>query len=226
MTIEEYREEYQIREFLVKKQNNRTMLSWRFKKGSHFLIFMYDSRYEFQLDAAVSLLEDTGITDREIVNNRSVNQLYNKENGKFKVFCLREKEFVQNGKIYTVPAAEERKGIPYEIRLFVCNYDVDEEELYIYKPEKKENLQYIPVVVKPEIRYEKKLFSRQATCVLKLPRLEDYKDGAMMYHIDGVSGDFPLPASCLGRELYIQVPEIDSVTVRIRDEFKKFYRKA
>ena len=61
--------------------------------------------------------------------------------------------------------------------------------------------------------------------MLRLPMLEDYKDGAILYHIDGVAFDFPLPQSCLGRELTVVVPRQSKVSIRIREEDKIYYRK-
>lgn len=227
MRIEEYKEEYQIREFKVRSQNAQTVLSWKFKKASHFLIFMYDCRYEFNLEVAIKLLEKEDISDYKIVNSRSKDQIYDKGNGKFKLFCLREKEFLQGNKSFVIPSQELKKGIPYEICIYPCCYSSAMEELTVFSPkEKRENVQYIPVVIQPEIRYEKKLFTKQVTCILVLPRLEDYKDGAIMYHIEGVRTDFPLSAECLGKELFISVPNKDALTVRIREEYKNYYRKA
>lgn len=225
MRVEGYNEDYRIKEFRAKSHNTHTELSWRFKEASHFLIFIYDSRYEFDPKPTIEQLKKEGITDQMVVNSRSKDNIYERENGKFKLFCLREKEFVQDKKTYIIPSQKLKKGIPYEISVFACDYDSGELTVFLPK-DKKENLQYIPVVIQPEIRYEKKLFSKNTTCILKLPSLEDYKDGAIMYHVENVRADFPLSAGCLGRELYISVPGKDTVAVRIREEYKKYYKKA
>lgn len=227
MRIEQYNEDYQIREFQVRSQNAQTVLAWKFKKASHFLIFMYDCRYEFNLERAVELLGREEISDHKIVNSKSKDQIYAKETGKFKLFCVREREFLQGNKTFIIPSQELRKGIPYELSVYPCFYDSEAQELSIFlQRNKHENVQYIPVAIHPDIRYEQKLFSKQVTCILTLPHLEDYKEGAIMYHVEGIRTDFPLPAECLGKELYINVPGKDTLTVRIRDEYKNYYRKA
>ena len=47
-----------------------------------------------------------------------------------------------------------------------------------------------------------------------------------MYHVENVKADFPLPEGCLGRELYIAVPGRDTLSVRIREEYRNYYKKA
>ena len=190
MQIRDFEREYQIREFQVKSQRLQTELSWKFKTASHFLVFIYDSRYEFEIEEAVEMLEEEGITDKEIATGKPKTNLYPRENGKFQLYCVREKEFVQDKKTMVIPGQKLKKGIPYEISIYCCEYDAEIEELSLYLPEKPEdNRQYIPVIIQPEISYEKKLFSRTATCILKLPKLEEYRDGAIMYHVEGVKAD-------------------------------------
>ena len=58
MRIEDFEREYQIREFQVKSQRLQTELSWKFKTASHFLVFIYDSRYEFEIEEAVEMAMD------------------------------------------------------------------------------------------------------------------------------------------------------------------------
>ena len=58
MQIRDFEREYQIREFQVKSQRLQTELSWKFKTASHFLVFIYDSRYEFEIEEAVEMATD------------------------------------------------------------------------------------------------------------------------------------------------------------------------
>ena len=83
-----------------------------------------------------------------------------------------------------------------------------------------------PVQREHIVEYIKKWFSKQVICILKLPTLESYTDGAIMYHVENVKADFPLPEGCLGRELYIAVPGRDTLSVRIREEYRNYYKKA
>ena len=50
-------------------------------------------------------------------------------------------------------------------------------------------------------------------------------NGAIMYHVDGISVDFPLAQGCLGKELVIVIPAKSEVSIRIREEYKKYYKK-
>lgn len=225
MIIENSRKEYQIRELTVKKESGAICLNWRFKEGSHFLICLYDSRKELKLETIFAELEENGQSDDTIVHSTQ-KQIYAKGNGSLKVFCLREKEFVQNNKSFVLPAGELKKGIPYSIAVYVCNYDANEEILHVYEAQKDENICFFPVTITADITYRKKLFSKQKQCILRLPRLEDYKDGAIMYHVQGISEDFPLPAACLGKGMIIMIPKGAEVSIHIRDEYKKYYRKA
>ena len=103
MRIEDFEREYQIREFQVKSQRLQTELSWKFKSASHFLVFIYDSRYEFDIEEAAGKLEEEGITDKEIATGKAKTNLYPRENGKFQLYCVREKEFVQDKKTMILP---------------------------------------------------------------------------------------------------------------------------
>ena len=49
-------------------------------------------------------------------------------------------------------------------------------------------------------------------------------DGALQYHVDGVRMTYPLPASCLDKNLYIEIPKDASVVLRVADQYKKYYR--
>ena len=53
-----------------KSQRLQTELSWKFKSASHFLVFIYDSRYEFDIEEAAGKLEEEGITDKEIATGK------------------------------------------------------------------------------------------------------------------------------------------------------------
>ena len=128
MRIEDFEREYQIREFQVKSQRLQTELSWKFKTASHFLVFIYDSRYEFEIEEAVEMLEEEGITDKEIATGKPKTNLYPRENGKFQLYCVREKEFVKAMYI-DEPDILLKKGIPYEISIYCCEYEAEIEEL-------------------------------------------------------------------------------------------------
>lgn len=132
MRIEDFEREYQIREFQVKSQRLQTELSWKFKSASHFLVFIYDSRYEFDIEEAAGKLEEEGITDKEIATGKAKTNLYPRENGKFQLYCVREKEFVQDKKTMILPGQKMKKGIPYEISIFCCEYDSEFEELRVF----------------------------------------------------------------------------------------------
>lgn len=226
MKIEACEREYMIRELQIRNQRLQLELSWKFKRASHFLVFVYDCDYQFDIKTVVQELEKKGISDQDIVSGRFMREINVQDKGILHMNCIREKEFVQNGKTMTISSQILKKGIPYTISIFSCNYEADKAELHVYLPETMEdNQQYVPVIVQPEISYTKKFFDKSTTCILKISRVDEYKDGAIMYHINGCTDDIPLSAESLGRELYIQVPPQKCVEVRIREEYKKYYKK-
>ena len=44
-------------------------------------------------------------------------------------------------------------------------------------------------------------FRRQRHAFLKLPKLEEYRDGAIMYHVEGVRADIPVVCRLSGKRI-------------------------
>ncbi len=224
MKIRKYTPDYQMREFNLKKEGHALQIGWRFKQGTHFLIFVYDSRYEFELLPAIEKVTGSIGDDEKIVFHDSKHPVY-ADMDEFKVFCCTEKEFLQRRRTYLLQESELKRGVPYTISVYVCEYEESEKVLNVIEPEDNTNVLYVPVMVIPEITYKNKIFSSYKECILRLPMLEKYNEGAIMYHIDGVRTDFPLPGKCLGRDLSIMIPKDANLMVRIREEYKKYYKK-
>lgn len=220
----EYNMEFQINKFDVNKEQNETVLKWQYIEADYFLVFINDGTYEFDLENALNEMREADIEDSTIVRSMSDEQLYTVENSKFRVFCISEKEFAHSQKKYVVPRSGMKRNISYEVRVYACSYS-NAEGLTVFDAKKDENVRFIQAPVYCDINISKKFLKKNYTCTLKVQKLDDYKDGAVMYHVDGVDADFPLPANCLGREMVIMLPSNRNVNIRIKDEYKKYYRK-
>jgi len=223
MKVRKYSAEYQTREFSLTREEKNVQINWKFKEGSHFLIFVYDSRYVFSLKPALEKAAKAVGSDEKIIFCDSRRPVYEENNG-FKMFCCSEREFLSNKKSYFMPAGELKKGVPYTISVYVCDYDDKKKVLQVVEPEGEQNVLHVPVMVHPEINYKTKAFSKQKECFLRLPSLESYKEGAIMYHVDPPGIDYPLPERCLGKVLSVMVPKEAEVSVRIRREYEEFYK--
>ncbi|MBO5281745.1 MAG: hypothetical protein J6B43_01250 [Lachnospiraceae bacterium] len=224
MRIETYRDDFQLCEYSLKRNGGEIALSWKYKGGSHFLIFLYDARRSFKLQQIIEEIEKQGHSDRDIVRLPG-GSLHISGDGSMKVYVCREPEFAMKGQCYTLQGHEIKRGIPYGIRIFAAQYDREREMLHIYCPkEEEDNVQYIPVRIEPEIRYRPVLLSRDRICLLQIPYMQDYIEGALEYYVSGVRCGYPLSRECLGREIQIVIPRDAAVTVRVADSCKKYYR--
>ncbi len=224
MEIAGFDREYQIEDLTIRRAGRETNLEWRYKRGTHFLVVLYDGGRQAELTDLIYGMEQNGMDDAAAVAGDG-GKIYMSADETVKVFLLRETRFAKSSYVWTIPAAEIRRGIPYEISVFAAVYDKLCTVLHIYPASAPENnTQYIPVSVRPEIRYKRQIFSREKICVLHIPYLQGYMDGALEYYIDTVGMGYPLPASCMGRYLAIAVPKAASVCVRAADHCKKYYR--
>ena len=224
MKIQKQQPDYQVWELKVNREKGAVQLSWKFKQGSHFLVYIHDSRIEIGLSQILEELKKQKVPDAKIFAGSSL--VYESTNGIDKLFCMREKEFLNKGKKFTLESRNFKQGIPYSIRVYMCNYNPDNETYFIYESSGEENVGFLPVNIQVDIKEKKRWFTTKKWCFIHVPWLEAYTDGAILYHVDGARCDFPLPGSCLGKELCVQVPRTASVSIRIADEYKKYYRKA
>lgn len=222
MIIEKEHPDYQIRGLTYRKEAGSIRLHWRYKEATDFLIFLYDGRQTFDLAAACEEITALGLSDADLLEQARKLLPVGKD-AFWKLAHIRKAEFVRDGKCFVLSAQELKKDVPYGICVFACTFDTETKEIYIYQSDTQENTCYLPIKIKAEIRYKMRLFSKEKYCMLRLPQMEDYKDGAILYHIDGVASDFPLPQSCMGRELAIVIPRRAQVSIRIREEDKKYY---
>ena len=222
MVIEEKHPDYQIRGLTYKKEAGNIQLHWRYKEAADFLIFLYDSRQTFDLGAACEEITAAGLSDSELFD-QTRKFLPIGKNAFWKLAHIKKAEFVRDGRSFQLQAQELKKDVPYAISVFACTFDNENKEFHLYQSDVQENTCYLPIKIKAEIRYKTRFFSKEKYCMLRLPRMEDYRDGALLYHIDGVASDFPLPQSCMGRELAIVIPRRAQVSIRIREEDKKYY---
>ena len=69
MIIQKADQTYQIRELEYKKNMGMVTFNWRFKEATDFLVFIYDSRHEFNLITAKEIIEEAGFSDHDIINS-------------------------------------------------------------------------------------------------------------------------------------------------------------
>lgn len=224
MKIEKEHADYQIWEMKQYKESMYIRLHWRFRNATDFLIYIYDSRSAFDLENAVQKIKAMGRTDLDIVNGAEEAMLLEPD-GSLKAVHVKKEDFMRSGKKFRLPVAGMKQDIPYGISVFACEFDQEEELLHIYRTDMRQNTCFRPVEIKTDIKCKHEWFAKYDCCTICLPRLEEYQDGAILYHVDGINSDFPLPKSCLGKKLVVAVPKGAQVSIRIREEYQKYYKK-
>ena len=224
MRIRDHDKDYQVKDYSMKRAGGEIVLKWKYSRGSHFFVLLYDGRKEVDLQKLAQEMEDKGLDDRTLLQ-KGGHHIYTTSDEKAKLFLFREREFVQNGESCTIPGGEIKHAIPYGVSVFIGEYDKEEWIMHLYQVKDPEiNTKFVPVKLEPKIEYKNKLFAKEKLCVLHVPYLQDYMDGALQYHVDGVRMTYPLPASCLDKNLYIEIPKDASVVLRVADQYKKDYR--
>lgn len=235
MVVESGQQDYEIRELSCSREAGVIRLRWRFKKATDFFIFVYDSRQTeaFHLEEALKELaagcteeaDDTAVID-------CAKKLYAPgKDSSWKMMHRTKAEFMRDGRSLAIPANELAKNVPYGISVFACCFKAREDNgtgvpqknvLHVYLSALGENTCFVPVRVRAQLRYKTRLFSREKYGLLYLPRIADYRDGAVLYHVDGADFDVPLPQSCLGRELVIALPKQAQASLHVREADRKY----
>lgn len=222
MIIESHEKDYQVKDYSMKRAGGEIVLKWKYSRGTHFFVLLYDGRKEVDIQELAREMEETGLDDRTLLQ-KSGHNVYTTD--KVKLFLFREREFVQNGESCTIPGGEIRHGVPYGVSVFIGEYEKEEWTMHLYQVKDPGiNTRFVPVKLEPKIEYKKKMFAKEKLCVLQVPYLQDYVDGALQYHVDGVRMTYPLPACCLDKNIYIEIPRDATVALRVADKYKKFYR--
>ena len=192
MVLEGRQKDYEIRELSCSREAGALRLRWRYKKATDFLIFVYDSRQAegFSLETALEELVDTAVMDEP-------KKLWSPGRAvSWKLMHKTKAEFVRDGKSVAIPVSELDKNVPYGICVFACRLEEEDEEkerLHVYPSDAQENTWFLPVKVKAQIRYRKRLFSSEKYGILYVPRIADYRDGAVCCRVDGAASLLPLP---------------------------------
>lgn len=224
MKVEGFDKSYQVKDYTMKRAGGEIAMRWKYARGTHFFVLLYDSRRDVDLGEIVREMEEEGLDDQAVLRKNG-HHIYTTRDEKGKVFLFREREFVNNGQCCSIPGGEVRRSVPYGVSVFIGEYDRAEGVMHLYEAGDREaNTQFIPVKLEVQIRYKQKLFAKEKLCILHVPGLPEYTDGALQYHVDGVRTNFPLPAGCLGRDLFLTIPKDASVAVRVADPYKKYYR--
>lgn len=223
MKIKEFHRKYQITDYSLKLGKGEATLKWNYAAGTYFFVFLYDARKNLDLNEVVQELQEMGYEDKTLLQKQG-NRLYTTQDGRVKVFLYREKEFIQNHLSCSILNGERKHGVPYGIRVLVGEYDKEGEEFSLYLGQDMENTRFIPVKVIPEIRYLPKHFSKEKYCLLQIPWIQDYMDGALEYLVDGVQAAYPIPCGCLGKEMVILIPRRAFVRVGVGERYRMYYR--
>ena len=219
--------EYQIKDIVVKKEAGEVQICWKSKEGTHFLVCIYNNNTnsDIQLKEVLDTLKKAGMKDSDIyASGHGKTLVYTEPNGISKIYCIREKEFIKNGKKCILSNGVFNKSIPYIIRVYVCQYLKEENKLIVYESEADENTVFIPANITVGKKEEKVLFGKVKKCYFKFPKLDDYINGALMYHVDGIEYDFPLTESCMNNEIVITVPVDKDVHMRTKEEYRNRYK--
>lgn len=224
MKVEEFDKDYQVKGYTMKRAGGELVLKWKYARGTHFFVLLYDAKRDMCLRDIVREMEDNGL-DEGTVMQKGGHHIYTTGDGKAKLFLYREREIRQNGESCAIPGSEVKRTVPYGVSVFIGEYDREAGTMHLYEARDPDiNTQFVPVKLEPSITYKSRLFSKDKLCILHLPYLQDYTDGALQYHVDGVRMTYPLPADCLDRDLFIEIPKDSSVVIRVADKFKKYYR--
>lgn len=221
--IENKHQDYEIRELTCRKEAGSIRLRWRYRKAEEFLIFLYDSRRlkEPDLETVCGELAAVGAEDVELLGSGKKMRTVGKDRG-WQLLHMDKAEFLRAGRCCCLSAHELDKEVPYGICVFACSFDPEKQELHLYPSDMQENTCFLPVKVRAEIRYRTRLFSKEKYCILRLPQIADYADGAIQYRADDSAFDIPLPHTCLGRELIISLPKQSRISLRVREAEKKY----
>lgn len=225
MIVEKEHPDYQIRNLTCKKEAGSYRLGWKFKEATDFLVFFYDCSQQYDMQQVPKQLQAAGLSDQQIIDSSQKMLSAGSAAEGWKLAHLTKTDFVREARSFLVPVRELEKDVPYGICVYACRFDKDTQVIHLYPMNTEENICFLPVKIKPEIRYKRKFFSKDRYCILRLPHIRDYRDGAVLYHVDGASFDVPLPQACMGKELVIVVPKQAKVSIRIREADKKYYKK-
>lgn len=224
MKIKEYNQEYQVIDYSLKLGNGEVTLKWNYKKGTYFLVFLYDMGKSFDLEKVIQELGENYQEDLFLIQKEG-NQLYTTKDGNVKIFLYREKELIQNHLSCSILNSEMKRGISYGIQVLIGEYQKEEAIFYLYREKDFESsTRFVPVKVTPKIYYKSKIFSKEKWCILRIPPLKNYRDGALEYQIDGIKTAYPIPRSCLDRELLILIPKSSRLTLRVAERYKNYYK--
>ncbi|MCX4267601.1 MAG: hypothetical protein OSJ62_02895 [Lachnospiraceae bacterium] len=222
MKIKEYSKEYPIIDYSLKVGNGEITLKWNYKKGTHFLVFLYDLGKPFELEKVVQELDENYEEDRFLIQKEG-NRLYTTKDGRVKIFLYKEKELIHLS--CSILSSEMKRGLPYGVRVLAGEYQKEEAVFYLYREKDLESsTRFVPIKITPEISYKSKLFSKEKWCILRIPQIKDYIDGALEYQIEGIRTTYPIPKSCLNRELWIPIPKNSVLMIKAAEQYKNYYK--
>lgn len=204
---------YVISQLQMEKKPEGFILKWKFREGDGFLLVISVYGQAPELAELCRVLQGK---ERELLDKKSV------EFGGTRIITVTADEFLVNEKQYGLNRKYIMRGVPCRISIYP--YRVDGNEISLYEVDPEENEVIIPVSVNVQISYTKPLFSRKRRCVIRIPQIEDYVDGAILYRPGNSTVSIPLTQFCLNRDLIVFLPPEESVEFKISPAYKSCYK--
>lgn len=207
------RQGFEIKEVKCQEQEDRYVLTWKYQKGSHFLIVLSDARRNLNPES-----EWKGISEQNfqaLVENGE----YRTDN--FLMLLIEEVGLSSAGKKYELMKSDAVKYLPGKVQVFACTLDVD--KLNVYRSAEKESIIYLKIAVNAVVSYKKIWFTRKKRCTFHVDYIEDYEEGMVCYRIMEDAGIFPLTELALGRTLLVVMLRPYSLNLFISEKYKNWY---
>ena len=205
---------YEIRGVECQEQDDRYILTWKYQKGTHFLIFL--SAAEKKLNPEDEWKEMSEQNFQAFMESGEY------RTDRFLMLLVEEPGISSAGKKYDLLKSDADSYLPGKIRIFSCTEDVD--RLSVYRSLEELSSLYLPVWVKIHTSYRKICFTRRKKCYFQVDPFREYKEGMVCYRVREDGGIFPLTQQCLGKKLLVVMPRNLMLKVFISEEYAKCYR--
>ena len=228
MRISEYDPKYRLEKLNAKKDQDKIIISWKYKQGDSFLICVYDRRKEMNLQTVEDMINNESLSDEDIWKSESGRPIV-KLNETTMLFFVSKNAFDRQTRSaggYLIYNTMLTSGVAYGIQVYICN--MEEDILKVYTPKENECQCYIPTIVRYRVSYKDKIFTGDKICTIRVEKMEGYQNGAVTYRIDGLHEgnvpEYPLAETALGKNLYILIPRKASVYLKVAEEYKQQYK--
>lgn len=198
-----------IRGIRILREQGKKKLQWKYQEATHFLVALFpagsrtDEMEALQSAAAqgIGQIAADGFQFQDV-------HFYLLKEGQFRV-----------QKMFVLPKLE---AGAFQARVFACVQK--EADSFLYFQEKTDgNTGFLPVDVCIQMRYQSKMFRDTKTCLLYIPPIENYVDGAICYQVKGTPYIVPLAEEALGKELKIVTARREEIVVEPAKAYQNIY---